>query len=189
MNIRFANETDASALLAIYGPYIRTSITFETVPPTVAEFAGRIRDISQIYPYIVCEEGGSIVGYAYAHRVRERAAYDWMAELSIYLDPSYTHRGLGAKLYSLLMDLLRLQGMKTVMGCVTVPNPTSVALHEKLGFRHVGTSYSAGYKDGQWHDVAWFEKPLASYDVPPAPLLPFGDVGSESVAAVIARYM
>ena len=188
MTVRFAQESDAAALLAIYGQYLDTSITFETELPTQADFAGRIREISRIYPYIVCEEGDRIVGYAYAHRVRERAAYDWLAELSVYLDGAYTHRGLGKKLYTLLMELLRLQGVRTAMGCVTVPNPASEALHSALGFDLVGISRSAGYKDGAWHDVAWFEKPLAPYDVPPAPLVSIRDVDSAAVASVMGSW-
>ncbi len=187
MDIRFSTEQDASALLAIYEKYISTSITFETEVPTVTDFAGRIRDITAVYPYLLLSDGGKAVGYAYAHRARERAAYDWYAELSVYLDPACTGRGLGKKLYGLLMDLLAMQGVRTAMGCVTLPNPASEALHASLGFRLAGVSYKAGYKDGAWHDVGWFEKPLGSYDVPPAPLRPVGALDRAAVAALLAR--
>ena len=189
MTIRFATEADAPALLGIYAQYIDTSVTFEYALPTVEEFAGRIRDISSQYPYLVCEVDGRAVGYAYAHRVRERAAYDWIVELSVYLDNGYTGRGLGTALYSLLIDLLSLQNIKTVMGCVTMPNEKSQALHNALGFRKVGTSVNAGYKNGAWHDVAWFEKAIAAYDTPPAPVIPMGGVSPEAVAAVLQKYV
>ena len=187
-SVRFACERDAAALLAIYAQYIDTSITFETVLPTEAEFAGRIRDISQVYPYLVLEQAGRPIGYAYAHRVRERAAYDWLAELSIYLDRDHVSRGLGGRLYGLLIDLLRLQGLKTAMGCVTLPNEKSEALHKLLGFHLVGVSYSSGYKNGAWHDVAWLEKPLAPYDVPPAPLIPIGQADPAAVAGLLENF-
>lgn len=189
MNIRFATESDAAALLSIYGQYIDTSVTFEYTLPSPEEFAGRIRDISRVYPYLVLEEDVRIIGYAYAHRARERTAYDWYAELSVYLDRACVGQGLGTKLYSLLMDLLRLQGLKTAMGCVTVPNPASEALHESLGFSLAGTSRKVGYKDGAWHDVAWYEKALAPYDVPPSPLIPFPDTDPAAVNALIKKYI
>ncbi len=186
--VRFASEQDAAALLAIYAQYIDTSITFETALPSEEAFAERIRDISRVYPCLMLELAGRPIGYAYAHRVRERAAYDWVAELSIYLDRDHVGHGLGTRLYSLLIDLLRLQGLKTAMGCVTLPNDKSEALHKGLGFHLVGISYSSGYKNGAWHDVAWLEKPLAPYDVPPAPLLPIGQADPSAVAALLENF-
>ena len=184
-SVRFASEADAEALLAIYAQYIHTAITFETALPTREAFAGRIRDISQLYPYLVLERDGRAVGYAYAHRARERAAYDWYLELSIYLDGAVRGRGLGRKLYGLLLELLRLQGAKTAMGCVTLPNPASQALHAGLGFRLAGVSEKAGYKNGAWHDVAWYEKPLAAYDTPPAPVTPIRETDAAARAALL----
>lgn len=134
MEIRFAAAADSSQLLKIYGQYIDTPITFEYVLPTEQEFTKRILDISQMYPYLVCLEGGEIIGYAYAHRQMQRAAYQWNAELSIYLDRCHTSRGIGKLLYCCLMDLLKLQGVKTVYGGVTLPNEKSERLHQALGF-------------------------------------------------------
>ena len=188
MDIRFASEQDAAGLLAVYEQYIDTSITFETELPTAEAFAARIRDIRQVYPYLALEVGGRIAGYAYAHRIRERAAYDWCVELSVYLDRAYTGRGYGRKLYALLMELLALQNVKTAVGCVTVPNAASEALHASMGFARVGLSPCSGYKNGAWHDVAWFEKPLGDYDVPPAPLLPLSAVDPAAVSEVMSAY-
>lgn len=189
MCIRFAEERDAAALLAIYSQYLTTPITFECKTPTAAEFAARIRDISAVYPYLVCEEEGRIIGYAYAHRQAERAAYQWNAELSVYLDRGAAGHGLGRKLYEVLLDLLRLQGIRTVYALVTVPNPRSEGLHCSLGFRHMGTQQSTGYKDGAWRDVAWFEKAIAPYDDAPAPLRSIREVPPEAAAAVLERYI
>lgn len=185
MEIRFAAEQDSAALLQIYGQYIRTPVTFEYELPSETSFARRIRDIAAAYPYLVCEEDGRIAGYAYAHRQAERAAYQWNAELSVYLDGAYTGRGLGKRLYGVLIELLRLQGVRTVYALVTVPNERSEGLHRRLGFRHMGTQRSTGYKDGAWRDVAWFEKAIAPYGADPAPLLPIGQVPAEQTAAVL----
>ncbi len=187
MTVRFASPQDAPALLAIYAQYIPTSVTFETETPTAEDFAGRIRDISAMYPYLVLAEGDRPIGYAYAHRARERAAYDWYVELSVYLDRAWTGRGLGPRLYGLLTDLLAMQGIRTAMGCVTLPNPASEAMHAALGFRLAGVSRKAGYKDGAWHDVGWYEKSLASYTIPPAPVIPIGALDRAAVAARLEK--
>ncbi len=185
--VRLARPEDAGPLLDVYREYIDTSITFEYDLPTAEEFARRIRDIASVYPYLVLERAGQPVGYAYAHRSRERKAYDWVAELSIYLDRSATGQGMGKRLYSCLMDLLAMQGLKTAMGCVTVPNAASEALHGALGFTRVGLSPNAGYKNG-WRDVAWFEKPLAPYDTPPAPLRPLPELDQAAIAERLRRF-
>ena len=116
LTFRFAAPADSAALLKIYGEYLDTPITFECALPSEAEFAGRIAAVGREYPYLVCLEKGRIVGYAYAHRQAERAAYQWNAELSVYLDRSCTSRGLGRRLYGALIDILRLQGIRTVYG-------------------------------------------------------------------------
>lgn len=187
-SVRFASEADADRLLAIYAQYIDTAVTFEYALPTQAAFAGRIRDITERWPYLVCEQDGAAVGYAYAHLARERKAYGWYVELSIYLDRARTGLGLGKRLYALLLELLRLQGVKTAMGCVTSPNPASEALHAALGFDRTGVSRNAGYKNGAWHDVTWFEKPLSSYDVPPSPVVPVGELDPAAVQALMDKY-
>ena len=146
--MRFASAADAAALLAIYGQYLDTSVTFEQDLPSEAEFARRIGEYGGMHPYLVWEEGGRPVGYAYAHRLGERAAYQWNAELSVYLDRDCTGRGVGRRLYSALMDILRLQGIRTVYGCVTLPNEKSEGLHRTMGFQKLGTYHSAGYKCG-----------------------------------------
>ena len=187
MQLHFATAADAPALLAIYRQYLDTPITFECAVPTEEEFAARVRDISGVYPYLVCEDGGEVIGYAYAHRQAERAAYQWNAELSVYLDRDHTGRGLGKRLYAALMELLRLQGVRTVYALVTVPNEKSEALHRAMGFRHMGTQRSTGYKDGAWRDVAWFEKAIGSYVDAPEPLGSIHDVPPEAAAGVLAE--
>lgn len=188
MEIRIATEDDAAEALAVYSRYIGTPITFEYEQPSVGEFARRIRSTLAEYPYLVYTEEERVRGYAYAHRLAEREAYRWGAELSVYLDSGVTSRGIGGVLYGALIGLLKLQGVRTVYGCVTTPNPRSERLHEKLGFRRIGTLRRAGFKCGAWHDVTWFEKEIAVYDVPPPELSPFSRIAPEQVREILGEY-
>lgn len=188
MRYRTASISDAPALLQIYGEYIDTPITFEYALPSVAEFEERIRSISAFFPYLVLEDdAGEIVGYAYAHRHMERAAYQWNAELSIYLSKKIAGKGWGARTYGLLMELLALQGMKAAYGCVTSPNPPSDRLHKLMGFELVGTYPLAGWKNGRWHSVSWYRKALGSYEGEPVPPKAMSDLAPQVVEAAFRR--
>ena len=185
MKIRFAQISDSAALLNIYAQYIDTPITFECVLPTEAAFTQRIMGICEQYPYLVCEEDGHIIGYAYAHRQMEREAYQWNAELSVYLDQAYTSQGLGKKLYCALIEILKLQGIKTVYGGVTLPNPKSERLHLSLGFHCLGIYHNTGYKCHAWHDVAWFEKAIATYEANPKPIISIQELEWIKLATIL----
>ena len=130
--IRMAEVTDAPALLALYRPYIAATITFEYEVPTVEEFARRIAHTREAYPYLLCEEEGRVLGYAYAHRARERAAYQWDAELSVYVSGEAHGRGIGRALYAALMELVEAQGVRNFYGVITGENPRSIRFHEEL---------------------------------------------------------
>ena len=187
--LRFAEPGDAAALLAVYAQYIGASVTFEYVLPTEEEFRRRIESISAEYPYLVhVTEAGVIDGYAYAHRFAERAAYQWSAELSVYLDRSARGCGLGKRLYGALMELLKLQGVRTVFGLVTTPNERSDRLHLGMGFTVSGVNHNVGYKNGQWRGVTIYEKPIAPYDPDPAPLKSFREVDREAAEAVLGSF-
>lgn len=186
--IRRAEAGDAAALLEIYRPFITdTVVTFEYDVPTADEFAGRITDTLTDFPYLVCEGDGKLVGYAYAHHIRERAAYDWAVELSIYLAPEAQGRGVGTVLYQCLIDLLDMQNIRILYGCVTLPNEGSRRLHEKLGFVLTGVWHGSGWKFGRWHDVGWFEKRLGG-DAPARPVVPFAALGEEKIEECLCRY-
>ena len=185
--LRFATPAATEALLAIYASYIGTTITFEYELPSVETFRERIETISQRYPYLLWEEGGKPLGYAYAHPFHERAAYQWSAELSVYLAPDARGRGLGRRLYAALTELLTLQGVRTAYALVTCPNEPSDRFHRAMGFSAIGAAHSAGYKNGGWHSVTFYEKPLQPYDGAPAPLKSIRDVDPGTVAAVLAR--
>ena len=186
MTIRFAAPADSPALLKIYGQYIETPVTFEYVLPTEQEFADRIADISKCYPYLVCAENNEITGYAYACRHLERAAYQWNAELTVYLDRQAAAKGLGKRLYSVLSAILQLQGVRNMYGCVTVPNAASEGLHRSMGFRLVGIYRNAGFKGGQWHDVAWFEKAIGEFQGTPDPITSIHDIPQQQLYRLLA---
>ena len=177
MRIRIAVPEDASALAEVYAPYVTdTSITFEYEVPEPAEFASRIRETLEKYPYLVAEEDGIIRGYAYASPFKGRAAYAWSAETSIYLCHEARARGIGTALYLKLEEMLRRQHVCNLCACITYPNPASIAFHEKLGYRTVAHFNSAGFKLGAWHDIVWMEKELSPHAVPPLPFLPFPEL-------------
>ena len=186
--LRFATPADAPALLAIYDESIPTNVTFEYELPSAEEFARRIATMSAVYPYLVAEENGVPVGYAYAHQIGERAAYRYGAELSIYLSRSACGKGLGKRLYAVLIDLLRLQGVRTVYGLVASPNPASEALHRTFGFQLMGVQHHAGYKNGGWIDLLWFEKTIAPYDQTPDPILPIGELPADAADRLLASF-
>lgn len=188
MKLRFAILEDVPALLAVYEPYISTTVTFEYVLPSQEEFSRRVSSVSSVYPYLVLEDAGQVVGYAYAHRIAERAAYGWGAELSVYLSPAAAGQGLGKRLYQVLTGLLCLQGVRTVYGLVASPNPASEGLHRALGFTLMGVQHKAGYKNGQWIDLLWFEKAIAPYNPEPKPVTPIGQLPKHEIQQIINRF-
>ena len=165
--LRIAKETDVPAILEIYAPYVTdTTITFEYNVPTEAEFLQRFREITEEFPWLVWEEQGKILGYAYACRPFQRTAYRWCAEPSIYLIPAARGNGIGRKLYTGLETLLKDMGYRMLFALITGENKESVAFHEKLGYTVAGRLSAAGYKLGRWCDVIWMEKQLQIVDNP-----------------------
>mgnify|MGYP001623169482 CR=1 FL=1 len=177
MEIRVARVADALRLLEIYAPYVReTAVTFECEVPTAEEFKRRIASVLEAYPYLVAVEDGRIVGYAYASSFHDRAAYMWSAEVSIYVDRAYHRMGIGRKLYQRLEELLKRQCVTNLNACIAYPNPSSIAFHEKEGYRLVGHFTQCGYKQGRWWDIVWMEKMIGCHTVPPKPWRPFQKV-------------
>ena len=159
--IREATEADAAAVLAIYAPIVRdTAISFEETPPTVTEIVRRMRETLPAYPYLVFEENGEVLGYAYGHAHRARPAYRWSVETTIYIREDARRRGVGRALYGRLLDVLARQGFHAAFAGATLPNPGSVALHEAVGFKTLGVFSEVGFKFGRWHDVRWWRRPL-----------------------------
>ena len=159
--LRDATMRDVPAILDIYRPYIlNTAITFEYDVPTPAQFEARFRTITREFPWLVWEEDGEILGYAYGSRAFERAAYGWDADLSIYLRQGCSGRGIGRALYETLEQRLAAQGYYVLYGLVTSANAGSCAFHEAMGYREAMRLPACGFKFGQWYDVIWYEKRL-----------------------------
>lgn len=171
ITIRMANPADAQALLNIYAPYvINTAITFEYDVPSVEEFASRIAHTLEKYPYLIAEEGGNILGYAYASPFHDRPAYEWAVETSIYVDQNIKHRGIGRKLHDALESTLREQGILNMNACIAYPpeedehlDKNSVEFHAHMGYRLVGEFYKCGYKFNRWYNMVWMEKLIGEH--------------------------
>ena len=163
--IRDVKLEDTSSLVNIYKPYVeKTAITFEYDVPTVEQFRDRIKKITKKFPYLVAEEDGEILGYAYAMSFHERIAYQWTVEVSVYLAENIRGKGVGKKLYLQLEELLKNQGIKTLTACITYPGSGSIEFHEKLNFEKVAHFKKVGFKLDAWHDVVWYQKNIADYD-------------------------
>jgi L-amino acid N-acyltransferase YncA len=172
-NVRDASERDAAACAAIYAPYVSdTAITFEIDPPSAAEMAERIAAATRTHAWVVLEDQGSVVGYAYGSRFHPRAAYRWACEASVFLEPGRRRTGGGRTLYEALFPRLIERGFRVVVAGMTLPNDASVGLHRAMGFEAVGTYRRIGFKHGSWHDVAWMQRILGGGgggDPPPEP--------------------
>jgi L-amino acid N-acyltransferase YncA len=166
---------DAAACAAIYTPHVESgAISFEELAPSAEEMAARIERISATHPWLVAEEGGEVIGYAYACRYRERPAYRWVVDVSVYIADGHRRRGHGRSLYEPLFERLRLQRFQVACAGITLPNQASVELHERLGFVPVGVSHRIGWKMGAWRDVGLWQLELspAGDKPPPEPLPP-----------------
>src|SRR5438046_9670571 len=168
--IRLAREEDAAAMLAIYAPYGRgTAISFETEPPSEEEFRQRVRATREVGLWILCEAGGSMLGYAYGGRFHPRRAYQWTVEVTAYVLAEHHRKGVGLGLYTELLACLALQGFRSAVGVIALPNPASVGLHERVGFAPAAVLRAVGHKHARWHAVGWWRRALGAQDQSPAP--------------------
>jgi len=182
--IRLALPTDSGAIADIYAPAITDNATsFEATPPDAAEMARRIESLRAAYPWLVCEEDGELLGYAYASRHRERAGYLWSVEVSAYVHPAAHRRGIGKALYTSLFAILALQGFRNAYAGITLPNPASEALHKAVGFTIVGVFHNIGFKQGEWQDVMWLERQLHYLETDPAAPRLLAEVENEAAFA------
>ena len=168
MSIRMATVEDLPRVLEIYAPYVEnTAISFEYTVPTLEEFTRRFLHITEQFPWLVWEEDGIVLGYAYGSLPFERAAYRWSAEASIYLCPEACGKGIGRKLYAALEELLQKQGYRKVYTIITTANEPSIAFHRAVGYRHTATMPDCGYKFGKWYGTVWMEIELNTWTTPP----------------------
>ncbi|WP_340644489.1 arsinothricin resistance N-acetyltransferase ArsN1 family B [Phenylobacterium sp.] len=181
--IRVACIEDAEAIAEIYGPYVRdTVISFEEVAPTPAQMAERMGRILRTHPYLVHEEAGEVVAYAYGSPHAERAAYRWSCDVTVYARSDVHRKGVGRRLYGELLALLEAQGLHMAYGGIALPNASSVALHEAMGFRQVALYPEVGFKQGAWRDVGWWARTLASGTDRVEPIL-FADMPAPQFAS------
>ena len=162
--IRAATLDDAAAIAAIYAPFVTgTAVTFETEPLSSAAMTERMQAAGGLYPWFVAtDDDGKVIGYAYATKFRERAAYRFAVETTVYVDPRAQRGGIATSLYRRLLDTLTTQGFTQAMGVITIPNIPSIRFHEALGFVQAGVFHKVGYKLGAWHDVGYWQRPLAA---------------------------
>lgn len=180
--VRGATGEDAPGILDIYAPYILGGAsTFETIVPAVDEFAARIEKYTQKFPWIVCRVQEKLAAYVYASSHREREAYQWTCESSVYVHEQFKGRGIGKALYMLLFRLLQLQGLKNVYAGITLPNEASENLHRACGFERFAVYDHVGYKLHAWHQVGWWRLQLGTYEPEPAPPLSFPALDPEVV--------
>ncbi|WP_331232467.1 arsinothricin resistance N-acetyltransferase ArsN1 family B [Natronorarus salvus] len=172
-----ANSDDCTPIRRIYGVYVReTPISFELEVPSESEVRGRIEGVLERDPWLVCEHEGEVVGYAYATPFRGREAYQWSVESSVYVDDRYYRNGVARGLYESLFAILELQAYVGAFAGIALPNTASVGLHESMGFEPVGIYRNVGYKDGEWHDVGWWQRLIRSPPADPTPPRPVDEV-------------
>ena len=188
IRIRPAEERDIPAMLAVYAPYVEeTAVSFEYAVPSPEEFRARLARVQGFYPWLVAEQEGRVLGYAYASRFHPRAAYDWSVEVSIYLGRQERGHGLGRQLYEALEAMLRAQNVLSAYACIALAETpdeyldhASIRFHERMGYRLTGTFPNCGYKFERWYGMVWMEKRLVPADAPeslhPAPVVAFSSV-------------
>ena len=175
--IRTATVADVPAILDIYAPYIlHSTATFEYDVPCLRSFTQRFLDITKQFPWLVWEEEGEILGYAYASAPYERAAFSWCAEPSVYLRPEARGRGIGKALYGELEDILKAQGYQVLYALITDENLTSIRFHESCGYTQKVLFSDCGYKFGRWLGLIWMEKRLKPVELPNRLPVPFGGI-------------
>jgi L-amino acid N-acyltransferase YncA len=176
--IRPANYQDAEEILKIYAPFItNTPVSFEEIVPDPDEIIARIENTARELPYLVCVIDNEIAGYAYASNHRTRSAYRWTKELSVYIHPDFKRRKIGKALYYCVIEVLKYQGVCSLLAGITLPNPESIGFHENMGFSKVAELHATGFKLGKWYDVGWWELSLNPGKADPREnLIPFPEI-------------
>lgn len=184
--IRLANASDAPYILDIYAWYILNSATsFETEVPTIDNFSQRIITNLQNWPWLVYDSDGIIAGYAYASRHRERAAYQWSVESSVYMNDDFQQKGIATRLYETLFYILKYQNCRNVYAGITLPNEKSVRFHEKIGFTKIADYKNIGFKFGQWHTVRWYQLQLNEYNKEPDPFIKLKEIEPMKIQSLL----
>ena len=188
--IEIAKKENSTDIKNIYSHYIlNTTFSFEYVVPTRLEFEKRITNTLNFFPYLVYKIDGQIVGYAYAGKHAERAAYGYNATISVYVDKSFTGKKIGVRLYNSVLEILALQNIINVYAIISGGNNHSIAMHEKIGFENVATFKNTGYKNGQWIDLVWLQKTLNTYSTPPKEVVNFNNINKALISQILEKYI
>ena len=188
VNIRLVTTNDAAGILSIYAPYIlNTSFTFETEIPSEKDFQERVSDYLINWPWLVCEIDGVIAGYAYGAKYRERTAYQWCVESSIYIHDDFQKQNIGKALYEALIEILKHQGYRNVYAVINLPNDKSVRFHESCGFTYFATYEKVGYKLGKWKNVGWWLLVVNEFGLEPEAPIKFSELDKEFLPGVFSK--
>lgn len=180
--IRMVEREDIPEILEIYAPYVlQSAVSFEETVPSEDEFWQRIQTIMKDCPFLVCEIDSKVAGYAYASMHRPRAAYRWAKEVSVYVHPGFRRKNIAKALYSCLIEIVRFQGIYTLLAIITLPNEASVKLHENMGFKQCAEFKNIGYKLGQWQTVGWWELQLVDQFLTPDEFIPLPKLSFEII--------
>jgi L-amino acid N-acyltransferase YncA len=186
--VRVASEADASEILKIYSPIVRdTIISFELEPPSIEEISKRIANTLLTLPWLVVEGDGHVVAYAYASQHRNRLAYQWSVDVSVYVEPDAKRHGHARRLYETLLEILRAQGYFNVYAGIAQPNPASVGLHETMGFKLIAKYPKVGFKLGEWRDVGWWGLQLREFEANPKPPIKFADLEKNDLKRILEK--
>ena len=189
MIFRNATSSDINQILEIYSPFIsNTVVTFENEIPSVADFSKRLNQYLEFFPWLVADIDGKIAGYAYASKYRDRIAYQWVVEASIYMHRDFKKKGIAKKLYEALFEILKLQGIYRVYAVIGIPNEESTSFHERLGFTWFASYKSTGFKLGQWRDTGWWELVLKQPSENPEPPIYYPELDKLTVNEILKRY-
>lgn len=189
IRVRTAHIDDAEALLCIYAPYVKkTAITFEYDVPSIDEFQRRMKQIMTRYPYYVAELGNEIVGYAYLSPFVGRKAYDWAAEISIYIKENARGNGIGSALYRTIEETAKAQHITNLNACIGYPEKddeyltkNSADYHAHMGYQMIGEFHKCGYKFGRWYNMVWMEKIIGDHPEKPDEIIPFPELDREAI--------
>jgi L-amino acid N-acyltransferase YncA len=176
IELRVARKEDAEGMLSIYAPYVAdTNVTFDYEVTEAETYCMQVEKVLEDYPWLIAENNGKIIGYTYARKHRERAAYQWCCESSVYVHEDYQGKGIAKQLYEALQEILVKQNMINMYAGIAQPNENSTMFHVRMGFTPVGVYKKVGFKNGQWHDVLWVHKTLIKHPANPLPVIKFSD--------------
>ncbi len=181
-------ETDSEAVRAVYAEHIDSNATFEYVLPDEDRYKERISAIAADYPFLVYTENGNIRGYAYAQRFRQRKAYDWCVELSVYISKLSKGKGVGTSLYKSVLSIIKEQNVQLAIGVITGDNVASTKMHEKLGFKYKGRMEKVGYKNGRWLDFVEYSLEIGDFKSPPPPFVPMRELDRKNVEELLEMF-